>query len=207
MTTRPGVHMLTAATLALVALLAAPLARAESTEPAAETTTGGFAPAGDAAGAFGLTGQFALSLGATADEHFFFHKSAGEWQLQIAPALDYFLIPHVSLGGLFAYGHDSGAGGAGTSGVSSDTIRIGARAGYALAINDKFGIWPLLGLRLDYLSANHSSSTNTFLPIYVPLLFHPAPHFFAGLGPKIDLHLSGTGHAEWGFDSMLGGWF
>jgi hypothetical protein len=207
MTTRPSLH--TAATIALAALLAAPLARAESTEPAAETTSGGFAPAAtDAASSFGAVGQLALSIGATNGEHFFFHKSGGGgWQLEIAPAADYFFYPHVSVGGIFAYGHDSGGGGAGTSGLGSDSISIGARAGYALAFNDKFGVWPLAGIRLDYRSANHASSTDTFIPLYVPVLFHPAPHFFAGLGPNVQFHLSGQGNGAWGIDSMLGGWF
>jgi hypothetical protein len=54
---------------------------------------------------------------------------------------------------------------------------------------------------------NNTTSTNTWLTIYVPFLFHLAPHFFVGLGPSAQLHLSGGGGNEWGLDSMLGGWF
>jgi hypothetical protein len=204
MNTRPPLH---AAAFVVATLLAAPLARAEGTEPAAETTNAGFAPAADAAGAFGATGQFALSLGATNGEHFLFHKQGAEWTLQLAPSADYFLFPHISVGGVLAYGHDSGNGGMNTPGTSNDTFSIGARAGYALAFNDRFSVWPLVGLRLDYRAQNHGSNTNTFVPIYVPALFHPVQHFFVGLGPKVDAHLSGQANTGWGVESMLGGWF
>jgi hypothetical protein len=191
-------------TAALACLLAAPLARAES--PTAETANSGFAPTADAAGAFGTVGQLALSLGATSGEYLSYNKSGGGWTFRLAPAADYFLFPHISLGGLVAYGHGSGGGGTGTTGVSSDSFDIGARAGYALAINDRFGLWPLVGLRLDYISAGHASQTDTFLPIYVPFLFHPAEHFFVGAGPRFDVHLSGHDNTVWGLDTVLGGW-
>ena len=190
---------------ALACLLAAPLARAETTAP--ETTSTGFAPTADAAGAFGVVGQLALSHGATSAEYLSYVKSGGGgWTLHLEPAADYFLFPHISLGGLVAYGHASGGGGTGTTGVSSDAFSIGARGGYALAITDRFGVWPLVGLRLDYLSAGHASQTDTFIPILVPFLFHPAQHFFLGAGPRFDVHLSGHENTVWGLNTVLGGW-
>jgi hypothetical protein len=192
-----------------LALLLAPLAgnaRAESTEPAGETS-GGFAPVAAPGGGFGGVGQLALSLGATADEHFFFHKSGGAWQLQIAPAADYFVIPNLSVGGVVAYQHASSGGGPGTSGLGSDTFELAARVGYAIAINDRFGFWPLGGFALTYVSADHASQTDTWFTIFAPVLFHPAPHFFVGLGPNVRVHLSGSDNTEYGIDSMLGGWF
>ncbi len=201
MRTRP---LSLATTLALAALLASPLARAAA--DSAETS-GGFAPATEAAGGFGAADQLALSLGATADEYFLFHKSGGAWQFQLAPAADYFVVPHVSVGGVVAYAHGSGGAGTGTNGLGSDKLRIAGRAGYALAINDHFGVWPLVGLALDYLSANHASQTDTWLTLYAPVLFHPAPHFFVGLGPNFQFHLTGHLATEYGVDSVLGGWF
>jgi hypothetical protein len=202
MTTRPPLHLVVAATLAVA--LAAPLARAQSTPPA-ETASAGFAPTADAAGAFGVVGQLALSLGATNGPYLTFQKH-GDWTLEVAPAADYFLFPHISVGGVVDYRHDSNVGAPNTSGQAEDTFSIGARAGYALALNDRFSVWPLLGLRLDYRSQSHTSSTNTFLPIYVPALFHPAPHLFVGLGPNVDVHLSGNRNFGWGIGTILGGW-
>jgi hypothetical protein len=183
------------------------LASAVSTLAGAAPAEGeaGFAPTAEAGGGFGAVGELALSLGATADEHLFFHKSGGAWQLQLAPAADYFLAPRVSVGGGVAYGHTSG--GTGTNGAGVDTFRLAARAGYAFTINDRFGIWPLGGLSLDYGSANHASTTNTWLTVYAPVLFHAAPHFFLGLGPSAQFNLSGPAGNEYGIDSMLGGWF
>jgi hypothetical protein len=195
------------APIALAALLAGTASAAEDSagsSPAAETSSGGFAPAADAGG-FGAAGQLALSLGPTADEHFFFHKNGGAWQLQLAPAADYFIAPHISVGGVVTYAHASG--GPGTNGLGADTFGLAARAGYVLAINDKFGVWPLGGLALTYLSVNHMSQTDTWFTIFAPVLFHPAPHFFVGLGPNFRIHLSGHDSTEYGVDSMLGGWF
>jgi hypothetical protein len=173
--------------------------------PVAETSGGGFAPA--SAAAFGATGQLALSLGANEGGHFFLHGSGGRWQLQLAPSADYFIMAHVSVGGLVGYTHASGGAGTGTNSAGSDAFRIGARAGYALAFNDRFGLWPRAGLAFDVSSANHNTSTSTAILVFVPVLFHPATHFFVGLGPSADIGLSGGGGNTFGVDSVLGGWF
>jgi opacity protein-like surface antigen len=178
------------------------VARAEGTGDA-----GSFAPVAETAAAFGAVGQIALSLGATADEHFFFHKSGGNWQLQLAPAADYFLAPHLSVGGAVSYLHATGGAGTGTNASGTDRFGLAARAGYALGINERVSFWPLAGLAFDHASVNHNSSTNTWLTIYAPFLFHPAPHFFVGVGPSFRLSLSGSAGTEYGLDSMLGGWF
>ncbi len=165
----------------------------------AEGEAAGFAPTTEAAAGFGGLGQLVLSMGPTADEHLFFHKGGGSWQLQLAPAADYFIAPHVSVGGIVRYGHASG-------GTGSDTFGLTARAGYAVGINDRFGVWPLVGLAFGHTSVNHSSSSNTSVVLYAPFMFHPAAHFFVGLGPSFRINLSGDSN-QFGIDSMLGGWF
>jgi hypothetical protein len=38
-------------------------------------------------------------------------------------------------------------------------------------------------------------------------MFHPAPHFFVGLGPFLDADLSGDSRATtWGAKLTIGGW-
>jgi hypothetical protein len=187
-----------------LALFGLGLTSAAGSVARAEGDTGGFAPAAETAAAFGAVGQIALSLGATADEHFFFHKSGGNWQLQLAPAADTFIAPHLSVGGAVSYRHDSGGG---MNATGTDAFGLAARVGYAFAINERFSVWPLGGLAVDHTSVNHGSSTNTWLTVYAPLLFHPAPHFFAGVGPSFRVNLSGPGGNEFGLDSLLGGWF
>jgi hypothetical protein len=173
----------------------------------AEGDAAGFAPAAEGAHGFGAVGQLALSLGATADEPFFLHRSGGNWQLQLAPAADYFLWPHVSVGGLVSLDYASGGVGTGTNASGATTFKIAARAGYSLALDERFSVWPLAGLALGYHSENHSSDTNTWLTIYAPVLFHPAAHVFVGVGPSFNVNLSGPAGSGWGVDSMLGGWF
>jgi opacity protein-like surface antigen len=168
----------------------------------AEGETAGFAPVAEPAAGFGGMGQLVLSMGPTTDEHLFFHKDGGGWQLQLAPAADYFLAAHISVGAIVRYGHTSGGGNT----PGSDTFGLTARAGYAFGINERFGVWPLGGLSVGHSSAGHTSSTSTSVILYAPFMFHPAPHFFVGLGPSFRLKLSGDGN-QFGIDSMLGGWF
>jgi hypothetical protein len=85
-----GTSVVLAVTLA-VSTLGFPFTKAAH----AESESLGFAPVAEAGAGFGAMGQLALSLGGTADEHFFFHKSGGAWQLQLAPAADYFIAPRL----------------------------------------------------------------------------------------------------------------
>ncbi|HVZ72600.1 MAG TPA: hypothetical protein VHJ20_09515 [Polyangia bacterium] len=185
--------------------LALPLALACTLFASAAHAEGdaGFAPAPQTGGGFGTTGQWVLSLGSMTDAPFFFHHGDGGWQLQLAPAADYFIINNVSVGGAVKFAHASG-GGANADGV--DTFGLEARAGYALAINGQFTFWPLVGLAVDHTSVNHTSSTSTSLPIFAPVLFHVVPHFFVGAGPSVVIGLSNGGN-EVGLDCILGGWF
>jgi len=179
--------------LALTSLVAARPARAQN--------EAGFAPAATSGSGFGAPGQIVLSMGPTTDEHLFFHKSTGGgWTLQLSPALDYFLTSRVAVGGVLGYRHASG-------GAGSDSVTLGARASTNFDFNDKFGVWPLGGLFFNHTSADHTSSSNTWLGFYVPVLFHVAPHFFVGLGPSLEWNLQGKNDSVWGLDSVLGGWF
>jgi hypothetical protein len=174
----------------------------------AEPEAAGFAPAAPTGSGFGAPGQIVLSMGATTDEHFFFHKqSGGGWQLQLSPALDYFLTARVAVGGVVGFRHTSGGAGTGANANGTDRILLGARGSTNLEINDRFGFWPLVGLYFDRTSADHVSTTNTWLGFYAPFLFHVAPHFFVGAGPSFQLNLSGPDGNQYGLDSVLGGWF
>jgi hypothetical protein len=183
---------------------------AAAVEPPEGETSGGFAPAPAAGGAtgFGLPRQIVLSIGAMTESHLFFHKqSGGGWQLQLQPALDYFIIPRLSVGGVVGYRHGSGGAGMAANGNGSDAFTLGGRAGFNFDFNDKLGIWPLGGLFVHYESVNHSSSTNTWVGLFAPVLFHPAPHFFVGAGPSFQFYMSGPNANQYGVDSFLGGWF
>jgi hypothetical protein len=189
---------------AILTLAGAPNVRAE-----AEPEGGAFAsaPATVVGSNFGLSGQFVLSVGATTGEHALYHKEGGNWQLQFSPALDYFVASRVSVGAVVGYRHATGGTGTGTNGAGSDTFTLGGRVGFNINFNERVGLWSRAGFSLDRVDANHASTTNTWFTFYAPVLFHLAPHFFAGLGPSFQYNLSGPAPNEYGVDSMIGGWF
>jgi hypothetical protein len=196
---------------ALLLLGGAARAAETETETSSEKESSGFAPATNAelnpATSFGTAGQFVLTMGARTGQHLLYHKQGSAWQLQLQPALDYFVISRLSVGGIIGYRHATGGTGTGANSAGIDTFTIGGRAGFNFTINGLFGVWPLAGLLLDYLNQNHTGTTNTWLTLAVPVLFHPATHFFAALGPSFEVNLSGPAANQIGVDTMLGGWF
>ncbi len=115
------------------------------------------------------------------------------------PAIDYFIIDHLSLGAFAGVGYTSAAGG------STTTYAIGPRVGYDIPFSERFSLWPKVGLSFNSATVKidatdigpirtpSSSASNTALALnlYVPLVFH-SHHYFAGFGPSLDLDLSGS---------------
>ncbi len=137
--------------------------------------------------------------------------------IQLEPAIDYFFIENVSIGGFLEFMYVSNQGG------HASTFGMGPRIGYNLTLSDLISIWPKAGLSLDNTSttgaavvsngtsatttSSTSNTTNLALNLYVPLMFHPAPHFFAGFGPFLDADLTNSARAvSWGGEVTLGGW-
>jgi hypothetical protein len=135
--------------------------------------------------------------------------------LSLAPAADYFVINNLSVGGSLILEYQS----AGDSSVTR--FGIGPRVGYNFALTDMLGVWPKLGF--SYTHSNHSLSLdaglnemvtnsrsgNAFtLNLFVPIMFHPVPHFFVGFGPFLDTDLSGSDKiTTYGLKLTIGGWF
>jgi hypothetical protein len=143
----------------------------------------------------------------------------------VQPALDYFVIPNLSIGGfvLFTHAGESSGGPASTS-QSSNAYGVGARVGYNIGITDTISFWPKLALLFDGSSTSPpngaaGTSTSAFdVQIFAPFLLHPVKHFFFGLGPFVQTDLTSsysTGGAsannppkttEYGLMFDLGGW-
>jgi hypothetical protein len=135
--------------------------------------------------------------------------------LQVAPAVDYFVIRSLSVGGSVLLNYSSAGSGHSTS------FGIGPRVGYNFPLSDLVSVWPKAGMSISSTSqsidvvnavTNTTSSTSTSntaiaLNLFVPLMFHPAPHFFAGFGPFLDTDLSGDSKATtFGGKLTIGGW-
>lgn len=143
----------------------------------------------------------------------------GTTTVDLAPALDYFPIRNFSIGGFLGLKYST------TGDNDSNRFSIGPRLGYNLGLSDFVSIWPKIGISY----ARTSTTTSTLVPdagqtstttvkqtttgsgvalnLFAPLLFHPAEHFFAGLGPFLDTDLSGDNRTTvWGLKLTIGGW-
>jgi hypothetical protein len=168
--------------------LAPPTAAASA--PAAATTP--------TATSFGVAGEWAVSF-ATYNGGPSFHlskQSSGGSSVLIQPALDYFIASGVSVGGLVGFSYDGSATG----------INLGARAGFNQALTERVSFWPTAGIVGNYLTSNGTSSSTATLVVLAPFLFHPAQHFFLGVGPFLSYLVKGGPDTQYGLDFVIGGW-
>jgi hypothetical protein len=194
----------------LSALVAPTLARpgVAHAQPSDEAPFAGSSPSGGSAapmaatgGRFGVATQWVLTMQTAPGSGFaFFHRpSGGDWEISVHPALDYFLLGNVSVGGVAGIFHSPAATG-------TTNLDLGARAGFNLGIADGITFWPVAGINARVTSANHDTSGASSLSIFAPFLYHPAAHFFVGLGPSFQVGLSGGSYNVFGVDFMIGGW-
>jgi hypothetical protein len=131
--------------------------------------------------------------------------------LAVSIGADYFLLDGLSLGGSLALGKEEEILGLGGS----------ARAGYDLPLCETFSIWGRA--ELSYARWGKGNGSPGVLQkldagASVSLLYHPATHFFVGLGPMIVrgiyAHSSDAAATRAtdlvtavGAQSVIGGWF
>jgi hypothetical protein len=155
-------------------------------------------PAHAQGGAFGAPGEIAI----TGD--FEGHLNKG-WELRLHPSVDYFIAPNVSIGGVVGLQYDSGT-------PSRTQLDLGVRAGYNLYIAPQVSFWPMVGIYYSHFTVSSTANTpstsgsSTSLGIFAPFLYHIAPHFFLGAGPRFTLPLDGGGNS-YGIQTVVGGWF
>jgi hypothetical protein len=141
------------------------------------------------------------------------HSSQDVTTIQLAPSADYFIIDNLSLGGFISFDYSkSGAG-------DGSRIGVGPRVGYNIKLSDMLSIWPKAGFAFAHSSATVSaqaggvevsetrSGNALAMNLFAPLMVHPAPHFFGGFGPFLDVDLSGDDRVTmFGAKLTLGGW-
>jgi hypothetical protein len=212
----------------------APVDEAPAEEAAPEgAAAGGTAEASlegvpESKGLFGKAGQIAISSDLELSfESRSFKEPEGEdpkslTTIIIAPALDYFVIDGLSVGGQIGYGRQS------QGDFSSQLIGIGPRVGYNLGLTDNISIWPRLHFRYAMISTDvqftdpvtgesrteKQSGSKMTVGVDAPILFHPVPHFFVGIGPFFSMDLSSkhededsTKDTAFGLATVVGGWF
>jgi hypothetical protein len=174
-------------------------------------------PADSPSGVFGLEGQLAISsdAGLSISNTSVSGQDGSATALVLRPAIDYFVIDNLSLGGFLGVDYTSSPGG------SSTVFAIGPRVGYNVPLSRSFSIWPKLGFSFASTSqqqdditmgdvtieGDDETSTSIAFNGFVPVMFHPVEHFFLGFGPALDTDLSGDNKATTLAGRLtLGGW-
>ena len=224
-------------TLGITALLLTPAFHAAmaqepaptTTEPPPATTPAPAAAAmGAGTGAFGSQGQIAISVDLPfmneGPQLALVHESnsmggSSSTAIGIQPSLDYFVAPHISVGGQVGIAHGSTGLSIAGSTLNQTIIGVEVRGGYELALTDSVSLWPRLGIGYSHTSYSGGGGTDTSgydidLLVSVPVLWHPASHFFLGAGPALTTQLvnkvegnSQSKATDIGLTAVIGGYF
>jgi len=168
------------------------------------------------AGVFGEHGQLAImgEAGALVTHTSVSGADGSTTTVLVQPAVDYFVIDHLSIGAFTGISYSSAPGG------STTTYGIGPRVGYDIPLSGRFSLWPKAGLSFDsttvkvdaesiggvIIPAASSSNTALAFNLFAPLMFHDH-HYFAGFGPSLDTDLSGSPKATTiALRLSIGGW-
>ena len=110
-------------------------------------------------------------------------SSQSTTSLSLQPGVFYFLQDGIAIGGQIGLSLVSAS-------ATTVLFRLGPAAGYNHWLADRVSIFPQLALELVVGSAGSSSPggsssavLNLALEIFAPILYHPVPHFFLGIGP------------------------
>jgi hypothetical protein len=166
---------------------------------------------------FGAKGQVAISsdVGLTIENTSVSGVDGSTTTVRLHPAIDYFVIDNLSIGGFLGLDYIS------TPGGSSTAFSIGPRVGYNITFADRFSVWPKAGISVSSTSQSadvvnptggttsvDTSNTAVAVNLFVPVVFHPVEHFFIGFGPVLDADLSGDNKSTtFGGRLTIGGWF
>jgi hypothetical protein len=144
-------------------------------------------------------GNFAI----TNDAGFAFAHEIGHGDtttFSLRPALDYFVINHLSIGGAVEFQYQTQPG----NGPSHTRFTVAPQIGYEIALSDTWSFWPTLSTPISFPSPGDPTLT---LVVFAPFLIHPAEHFFFGIGPGFSQGLTSnpTTFITGGF--LIGGYF
>lgn len=159
-------------------------------------------------GAFGGKGQLAIlaEAGVVFSHTAISGLDASSTTLVLRPALDYFVIDHLSVGVFTNVAYEK------AKGASTTSYGVGPRVGYSIPFTDRFSVWPKAGLSFNSTKLKTEtpafSDTNSAiaLNLFVPVMFH-TNHYFVGFGPALDRDLSGDAKATtFALRLNVGGW-
>ncbi len=121
----------------------------------------------------------------------------GGTSLTLRPALDYFVIDHLSIGGAVEIDHDS-------SDPATTSVALAPEVGYEVALGDTWSFWPQVSVPLVFPNPGDPRLTLVF---FAPFLVHPAAHFFFGIGPGLAQRVTGPATTQITGGFLIGGYF
>ncbi len=173
--------------------------------------TSGFAYAGPVGIAFRSTKSDSVTPGGPASET----STTSVW---FAPAADFFVTEHLSLGGRIEIGHSWGAvedGGRRIELPGTTSMTFLPRVGFYVPFSDRIGLWPRAGLgwssveSVSFLSTGSAPSRETVrsmvLDVDLSLVYRFGETFFMRAGPEVGVTLGGRRTVETGGTSAGGG--
>lgn len=140
----------------------------------------------------------------------------------LAPAVDYFVIDNLSIGGQVLFGVVGSSPPNNEPGSTTTLYGIAPQIGYNIAFSDSISFWPKLffGFEGNSTSNNGGSGSSGTIGVFAPFLFHIATHFYAGIGPDFSTQAfvnqsNGAGQSvnnppkvtTFGAMGTFGGWF
>jgi hypothetical protein len=145
--------------------------------------------------------------------------------LRFSPGAFYFVADGLALGVGLSAGYNSASTTSPVIAAShGNDVGLAPVAGFNLWLSERASLFPQVGLSFDsaFISwgngGDSSRRTSLDFTLAVPILLHPAPHFFIGLGPGLTSTLFSTASGQSPFNtadktttvglfSTLGGWF
>lgn len=121
----------------------------------------------------------------------------GATAFTLRPALDYFVINHLSIGGALEFDYFSGN-------PASTLFQVAPEIGYEIALGDTWSFWPQASVPF---SVPNPGNVTVSIAIFAPFLIHPAEHFFFGLGPGFTQELTSPATTQITAAFRIGGYF
>lgn len=135
------------------------------------------------------------------------NSKAESFGASFSPGIDTFIVPRVSLGLDLATGYSDSRGYAADGSLvrtEATSLGAGVRIGFDLPLGRSFSFYPRVtgGLQrwqsksivvearsnagpTNATGIPSSSGEGPWITVFTPLLYHPAPHFLAGVGPTL----------------------
>lgn len=172
---------------------------------------------------FGQVGQLTIASDFSVDFAYTSVKpavgpSSSATLIRVAPALDYFIVRNVAIGGVAGITYEKTS-----SGPSARTLEVGPEIGYAVLVSPRVSLFPKLGASYRNIDVSSSSALggtisrtehHVALKLAIPILVHPFEHLFLGAGPLLSYDILSRAAGQKGAKAtsialsfIIGGWF